>query len=572
LKSSRLRAFQQTLTNQEEFDLLYVDWLTEQTKRFETWLQDQSANSVAVTGQIGCGKTTFIKRAFFKTLTKPDITINLESISYISAGSFWAAFLLELLKYAKQNNIETQKYGFHILYDSVITSIEEFIAILEPSINLEFLKRQEIIFSKIENNVHHLKIVISDLCKKIEERLGRKIFIYAEGVDKFNTSEYLYLLNKELLNFLHNFKTLYETNLVHVFCNDEWRMNTEQIVLTTASNQVIKEMFKKRLGIYAIEFEAVMPELFKLSGGNFRQALRLLTSYEFSIRKIHTSKTEALEYAGKVVRQDLLSINSSDIELLKVIHKDGYIKDSTIINDRSGNLAVFSNQIFITSEKDKSNNWQAIANPLLCETVNNFRATVNEDFEIENYGQIAKFELKRIFNSLASYFLNKGRNEINVIAYNDLEIAKILNDYLVGRAGAYDELLYQDFEISNTNVHELYNTEDKYYDGISCFFLEDLDSENIKLLEINRNRLIKRNMIWWIHENHIYKYISEWFHLRQFMRFFNLETDIVSRIEIQDVEQDIEDLELLDYSENDSKIIKSRLDKVLEYLKSKEDA
>ncbi len=559
------------LTKHEEFDLLYVDWLPEQTKRFEFWLQDITANPIALTGQIGCGKTTFIRKAFFSTKIYPDISIKLDAITNISLGSFWSCFLLELLKYAQQNNFDTHRYGFHVLYDSEINNIEEFIEILKPNINLEKLKRQEFIFSKIENNVHHLKTVTSDLCKKFEEKLERKIFIYVDGVDKFNTTEYPYFLNKELLNFLHNYKTLYETNLVHVFCNDEWRLNTHQIVLPTATDKVIKEMLKKRLGIYAIDFKTDITKLLKLSGGNFRQALRLLTSFEFAIRKIDKAKTKALKYAEKIVRQDLLSIHSSDIELLKVIQKDGYITDSTIINERGGNLAVFGNQIFITSEKDETNNWKVIINPLLYETVINYKSSVNEDFEINDYEVVAKFELKQIFNSLASYFLNKEKNEINVITYNNLEIAKILNDYLVGRAGAYEELLYQDIDIINSNIHELFNKIDENFDGTSCFFSEELIDENIKLLEINRNRLIEKNMMWWINEKHIFKYIKEWFHLRQFMRFFNMEADIINKIEIHDIEQDIEDLDLLNYEPEEKENIQLRLEKVRNYVKDRKN-
>lgn len=559
------------LEEQEEFDILYVDWLPEQTGRLQDWLKDEIATPVAVTGQIGCGKTTFIRKAFAETQIKPDINLRLDKIPNISQGSFYGVFLYELLNLASQKSIDLSVYGFNVFFDKEINTIDDFINILKPNINIEILKRQEKIFNKIDKDIHLLKEPLTDLCKKIEKVNNRKLFIYVEGIDKFHTNTAEYKLAVGLLNFLSKYKILFETNMVHVFCNDEWRLNAEQIILTSASDKTIREMLKKRLGIYAVDFKDYISKIYKRSGGNFRQALRLLTTYEYAIRKVEKYKTKALEYAEKIVRQDLLTTESKDIDILKLVVNNNEISDNTFVHEKGAIDALFGNQIFITEEKNKQNKWQTIINPLLEETVKYHKEKIDEKID-ENYLQLAKFKLQKVFNTLSSYFLNKGKNEINVIINSNIEIAKIINDYLVGRAGAYEEICYNDTDISNSNMKELiFRKELNEFDGISCFFSEKLNDENIKLLELNRNRLIEKNMIWWIDQKHIAEYINKWYHLRQFMHFYDLEDDIMQSIEIDDIEQDIEDLDLLDYDEKEKAVMRTRLEKVLNYIKANQN-
>ncbi len=118
----------------------------------------------------------------------------------------------------------------------------------------------------------------------------------------------------------------------------------------------------------------------------------------------------------------------------------------------------------------------------------------------------------------------------------------------------------------------LYSETSNKLDGLSCFFVDSLSQNNINILEINRNRLIEKNMIWWISKKDINNYIKEWQHLRQFMHFFDLDKDILSNVQAEDIEEDINDLELLDYSEEDAKKIKERLVRVLNYLNTHTDA
>lgn len=562
------------LVDSKDFELYYVDWLPEQTSKLYNWLQDELANPIAVTGQIGCGKTTFINQAFSATNNKPDLKILLNDISVISQGSFYGLFLGEILPFVKKYNVELKQYSLEVLYDNFTESVDEFVELLKPSVNLKTLKKQELLFEKIDKNISIVKKVITDICKKVELKINRKLFIYADGVDKFNNHSAGYLLLADLLNFLADYKTLYETNIVHVFCNDSWRKESEQIILTTPEKaKVLREMLKKRLGIYTEDFEKQIPTIYKLSGGNFRQALRLLIAYEFSIRKLNKSKNESIGYAQKIVRQDLLSSDSMDYTLLKVINNDEFILDSTIQNEKSANKAIYSNQIFLVKEKNSRNEWRAIVNPLLIDSVKSHADYVNKSDRDEDYFQLAKFQLNNIFNSLATYFLNKGKNEINVIVHDNIKIARIVNDYLVGRASAYQEFLYSDIDIYNENIDSLLVAEIlKNLDGQSCFFTESLSQNNIDILELNRNRLIEKNMIWWISKKDINSYIKEWQHLRQFMHFFDLEKDILSNIEAEDIEEDIEDLELLDYSKEEYKKKKARLERVLNYLNTQSDA
>ncbi len=562
------------LIDSKDFELYYVDWLPEQTTKLNNWLKDEFANPIAVTGQIGCGKTTFINKAFSLINIKADLKIQLNDISVISKGSFYGLFLGEILPFAKEYNIDLQQYSLEVLYENFTESTDEFIELLKPSVNLKILKKQELIFEKIDKDISVVKKVITDICKNVEAKLNRKLFIYADGVDKFNNHSAGYLLLTDLLDFLANYKTLYETNIVHVFCNDNWRKETEQIILTTPEKaKVLREMLKKRLGIYAEDFEKQIPTIYKLSGGNFRQALRLLIAYEFSVRKLNKSKNESIEYAQKIVRQDLLSSYSMDNTLLKVINKDEFILDNTIQNEKSANKAIYSNQIFLLEEKNSRNEWRAIVNPLLIDSVKSHADYLNKPDKDEDYFQLAKFQLNNIFNSLASYFLNKGKNEINVIVHDNMKIAHIVNDYLVGRASAYQEFLYTDIDITNKNIDSLLVSDDSNnLDGQSCFFMESLSQNNIDILEINRNRLIEKNMIWWISKKHINNYIKEWQHLRQFMHFFDLEKDILNNIYAEDIAEDIEDLELLDYSKEEYEKKKARLERVLNYINTHSDA
>lgn len=563
------------LATQNEFDILFVPYNAEIEIRINDWLINPNSNSILIAGQIGTGKSTLINKLLLQEI-KPDIRIQFDTIFTKSKGSFYGILLGNILQLSEINNVDLTAFGFHELYNEFAHDIKSFEKLLmQESIDFKTLTVQQYCYKKIEDNLDAIKKQIAMLMEINSKLLHRKLFIFAEGVDKFNPNKSVNWYDEiiDILNFISSQKTLYEANIIHLLENETWVKQAKKEVIPNANDEVIEQMLKRRLGIYAKSFETNINELVNLSGGNFRQALRLLMEFEFAKRKLKKEDTEAINYSRKRVIDDMFSYINIPYELLKVVFRDKFIHSGTFKVEEKihESYPVYRNLILIQDIQDEGK-WSAIVNPLFETEVGNY---IPKTQLLKQVDTITRYQFTEILDKLASYFLEPDKQEFVIILYDDIEIARIIDDYLVGRAGSYEEIFYESIDIKSKDEFALlfnFFPAQTNVTGFSYFFLYQLDADESKKIDVQRDRLIMNNMLWWINKEHIHEYLKNWEHFRQFVKIFDLQKDILSHIEISDIEQDIDDLELIEYSSEDSIKIKSRLEKVLNYLKSTENA
>lgn len=556
------------LKEQQEFDILYVDYLPELSIRFSEWLSNEKSSSLVIAGQIGTGKSTFINR--FKI--KADISLQLDQLFPKTKGGFYGAFLGQLLNLSLTNKIDLATYGFENIYKPYVQDIPSFIDLLiSDTINLSLLEKQSKLFKLIEENLSSIQKQLNDLISKNSKILDRKLFIFAEGVDKFNPNVSSDLYNElvDFLNFIINQKTLYEANFIHISENSQWIQDSEKLIIPNADDTIIKQVLEKRLGIYVDAFQNILPEIVKYSGGNFRQGIKILVEYEFAKRKLNKNENESLYYALTRVKNDYFSYVNIPFNLLKVISRDNFIYTGTFKFEekRTDSYPVYRNLILIGDSLEKNGEWKAIVNPLFQEVVEEYKP---ERKKQQQSDELVKYNFTEILDKLATYFLEPNKKEIVIIIYDDIEIAHIVDDYLVGKAGSYDEVFYKSIDIEGDIVANLLTEYPKKpFTGQSYFFKEELTQETIIEIDKLRDRLIMNNMLWWINKEHITVFIKNLIQLRQFIKIFDLRKDILDYIDPSEIKQDIEDLELLDYTGDDNLEIENRLRQVLKYIKSK---
>ena len=72
-------------------------------------------------------------------------------------------------------------------------------------------------YGVFDKNIQQAQRACAELIRRIELATGARLSIIAEGVDKFVISSAGYVALAEVLDFLSEYKTLYEANAVHLF-------------------------------------------------------------------------------------------------------------------------------------------------------------------------------------------------------------------------------------------------------------------------------------------------------------------------------------------------------------------
>jgi hypothetical protein len=293
-----------------------------------------------------------------------------------------------------------------------------------------------------------------------------------------------------------------------------------------------------------------------------------------------------------------------------VVNKDQYLA-SGIFRDigtrEDVKSAVYRNWIIIKDEQDENLRWPAAVNPLLLPALQTFKEIPEspETRMLREYAeanQISPFGLEidisaldkdkffdiiadssnmstlnimKIFDSLASYFLNTERMDKIIIAYDNIELAKLANDFIIGRAGTYRPGNFKDIEFDQVPHYRLdiffKEHEKEDIDGYSVFFIKKITKNELIELEQRRDAFIDRRMIWWVPYNDLMEYLKYWNQLRQFFKIYRLENDVLSSISAEEIGEDIEDIETINFIEYNIEQVKKRLQNVLNYLRSIKD-
>lgn len=609
------------LKSEEDFQLLYVELNEEKKLRFIEWIRDENEKHLLIAGQIGTGKTTFIEKGFQETRQTGDIQVALDTgIPIFTTSAFFGVFLGKIVDYALKSGIDLSPYRLpeDLLPGKYENKTPEILVDLLTSqvVSIKSYEEKEALFKKIDKKLNALKTLLRTLIREIQTKLGRKLFIFAEGVDKFepHTSEYTFLL--DFLDFLTPYKTLYEVNLLHVFGGFyEWQKG-QKIILTAAADDKIEETLKRRLGIYAEAKKEILPVISGFSGGNLRQALRLLLEFDYAETQLKKGRGDDIAYSIQRVRNDFLDSPTAemDAELLKVIHRDGYILPGVVTDFMSTSAAnsLYMNWILIGGEADENNRWPAAVNPLLLPAIDTIKALPESTevralkkwalahdvspYGLDPYGNyidltqerdqlfeilsslhstILPFKITEIFDTMASYFLDNERKDKVIIGYENRDVVELANDFLIGKAGTYRPGNFKDIYIAKTGKKDKDMVEfileaiaKTPADGYSIFFDKKLTERELYPFDQKRDKFIDYKMIWWIPFADLKRYLSCWTQLRQFFKIYYLEKEILGDLTKEEIEEDLDYVRQIDFNTQNKKHVQSRLKKVLKYLET----
>jgi hypothetical protein len=88
------------------------------------------------------------------------------------------------------------------------------------------------------------------LLERIEAEIGMTPRIIAEGVDKFAIHRAGYIALAEVLDFLSEYRTLYEANAIHLFDTGRAWVASSKLFIGPLRDETVVSMYEKRLGSY----------------------------------------------------------------------------------------------------------------------------------------------------------------------------------------------------------------------------------------------------------------------------------------------------------------------------------
>jgi len=596
------------LASQEEFDLLYLESDSEVENRLVEWIKS-STTSVVFGGQIGCGKTTTIERALRISEKRPDIVCHFDR-NHINPSPLdtWLIVFAEVARFSATQSFPVMVEHLPGLQEILGVSPVEWEesatqALLEKYSPLALEKHQKF-KGLLEPLLQHLPGILKTIIQEIEAILGRSIFIFASGVDKFEPGTAAYISLSEPLTVFASFKTLFEVNAVHLFANDRWTHGLKKEVLTVSSLNWIEDMLSKRLGVYAQTYKDQIPILAAYSGGIPRQALRLLDHFIVQ-HKHYPNQNDAIIHCVEAVNRDFFSFaKKPKNELLKVVAKQNALE--TTLVSLPGDLetamrAVFGNWI-ILKQPEQESLWQVCVNPVIKSSFDNLSADDPEILLLKKYatqqGMSANgldidvrvndwqetlrevvdhpiaLNIIEILDTISSALLSKDREDRIIVAYENHQNAEIVRAYLEAKSNTYEYQVWKHVVIQGGNqqtpLNEVVNfLSDKTTDIYSLDFVGDFNDEQLSELNLRRDTFIDKQLIWWVPKNKLPQYLVQWTQLRQLFQIFILEDDISRSLTAEEVEADLEFMKDLVESENTAEFsYASNLQKVLSYLKA----
>jgi len=604
------------LSSPEDFDRLYVAARPEEERRLHEWMTAPKADALILAGQIGTGKTTLLNDILRQTSDRGIVRVEFDQVPLEETqGAFIAVLFGSLLKSALMLGCSCEGIGV-ILSDFGPSGPEDWEALRDlllvaPS---SFAEARHVrnIYSVFNENVRQGQNACATLIDRIKTEIGAMPSIIAEGVDKFAISGAGYIAIVEVLDFLSDFKTLYEANAIHFFDTGRKWVASEKLFIGPLCDETIEAMYKRRLGSYAPLYRDAFPLLIQYAGGNPRQALRLLNGYYFRRTQRGNEHNAALAIAAHRVTQDLLRFGFERFptDTLAVFKRDGYVEGSVLSrpgeHQQEARDILYHNWAFLRSTPASgTTQWPIVINPLVSDAVawekgipeppeltavrqwakehhiSPMGLSMPEDEEgrprawKEIWEQLSSYESPKdklnivcLIEEVASSLFSANRQDRIMVSYRDPQNLKIALDYLIGKAATYGPFLCREVRLIGGEGADPIATlmaEIKINDEATIYavFMEgEWTSRQIDGLERLRDRFIDVQMLWFVEHAALLRYLPHWPQLRQLLRFYVLEDDFLSALSREEIDEDLSVLSNLSGPEDG--IV--RLQRVLQYL------
>ena len=595
------------LATPEDFKLLYVENKSGCEKDLLTWLKSGST-PLLLGGQIGCGKTTAIEHAVQMSGVQPDITCHFDRNNLnLSSLDAWVIVFAGIARCAAVKHAKLVEMVFpqmrKVFGKTPTAWMNSASQVLLESYSSQSLAKHHLLKAALEPWLEHLPGMLRDILEKLEQAEGKRLLVFAAGVDKFEPGSAAYFNLSDVLGALATGRTLFELNATHLFTNDRWTQGLNKTMLVAADGTWIEQMLKKRLGVYANAYDHELAELAKYSGGIARQAIRLLDAF-LSLQMKNTDSAARILGSIQKVNQDFFAFTRRpDEKLMRIIDKQKALETSLVFlpgDKESAMLAVFGNWIILSRPLNESQ-WAAIVNPVV---VGEFPALPPDEPEMALLKEYAKqhgmtetglefkktlvgwqekfcdsletpveFNVTQMLDLISSALLSRDRDDRIIVAFEqDSNLAAVLA-YLKAKSNTYEYQTWHHCVIEGGDgqtplIKMLDAFATKAIDIYSMELRGEFTPEQLRELNVRRDAFIGKQLIWWVPKEQLRKYMEEWTQLRQLFKVFVLEDDMVKALKAEEIQADLEFMEELVETEGSapSEYVKN-LRIVLVYLK-----
>ncbi|OPY85678.1 MAG: hypothetical protein A4E65_00074 [Syntrophorhabdus sp. PtaU1.Bin153] len=573
-------------------------------------------------GQIGSGKSTMINRLLEIGHQQPDVVLHfdLESLN-LDTGDFWGITLAGLLDRAIRCGIDLSFCALPnelgrrepndwkgLLQDMVPTRL-----------SMKAFSRRSSVFRKIGRNASYVHQVVNEIGIRLEDKLARPLFVLASGLDKFNTAGSAFITMQDPIRSILRFKTLLEVNAVHLFTAPGSPLHqVDRLFVPTASSIAVIKILAKRMGAYKQSISDELYTIAEWSGGNLRQAVRILTHFGAAKRRRNCRSAECLLQAVRATKRDFFAFSRSPSkDLMAVVAKTGVLNSSLLGlpgDKETARQAVYDNWLLLGSHKEGST-WGAVVNPLVSgeflqpstledeesrllglyattQGISSVGLGPSRDYEDEKgnrsvkSGEHIKWELFRagveqpietslaeIFDVLASALLSKDRVDRAIIAYKEQRVVEAARSYLFAKSNSYE---YQ--TCSHTVIeggkgkHPLRDLRDflsTKADVFSIAFEGKWSVQQLESIDRQRDMFLEFQMLWWVSMDQLKQFLPCWVNLRQLFEVFVIEDELLQSLSAEEIEADIAYFEeLRNWNPASKESVITNLKFVLEHLKS----
>ena len=611
------------LSSAEDFDRLYVNARSEESQKLRDWLTDPDSRALILAGQIGSGKTTLLYKMLRSVPPEGVVRVKFDQTPLEETyDAFLAVLFGHLLKEALALDCTFDGLGVTLsdFGDQRLSnwhSVRDIL--LSPPSSVADAGRVRAVHAVFGAVPAQGLRACDRLIELIKMKIGADPPIIAEGVDKFLISRAGYQGLGEILNYLSNYKTLYEANAVHLFDAGRAWVASEKLFIGPLPDETIAAMYEKRLGSYAPLYHDSFPLLVQFAGGNARQALRLLNAYYFHRTQRGDERDTALAMAAHRVTQDLLQFGFERFpsNTLMVLKRDGFVEASVLSHPQPDHAReeardiLYHNWAFLCSVPGPgSTRWPVAINPLVSEAVAWERGTPEppelaavrrwaRDHHISPMGLSMpedekgrteaweaiwkelsssessedKLNIVRLLEEVASSLFSTHRQDRIMISYRNPENLNIALDYLVGKAATYGPFKCREIHLTGgagaaPTLALLEQIKEKDEATVYAVFMAGKwTAEELQILERLRDCFVDIDMLWFAEHSALLRYLSHWPQFRQLLRFYVLEDDFLAALSEVEIEADLSVLSDLPERGNNGIV---RLRRVLEYLRRNE--
>jgi len=609
------------LSTEEEFRLLYVPCNPDVTDCLQAWFAEAAQESLLLGGQIGSGKTTLLKEVSRSFVSAQIIRVCFDTDPIEpTEGGYCMLLFGQILRACLEAEVKVDGSGIALSdFPSIGANSWRVFADKTTSwpSSLQEAGRLHDACAVMSENAGLVRKACGQLLDRLRDATSREPTIIAEGIDKFipDTSEYFSL--RDTLTFLGETKTLFEVNAVHLFQEQDFRTGIRKLFVGGMGEDQLAQMLRKRLGSYAPVYQEAFSLIFNYSGGNVRQGLRLLNAYYFRRTQRQDDHTAAIARACHQVGRDLLNMpyGRFPTELFTVVKRDRYIEGSLFTERKTSegaNDAVYHNWLYMQDEPAPATptRWPAIVNPLIDEAIEwktDVTRTAEEEAvrkwaqdhgispvglnlpvgydgkpdwhrfweKIESSSNEETLNIIGVLEEIGAGLFGVERQDRIILTYREHGNLEAVRDFLIGKANTYSHFPCEEITLAGGEDRE------PVIELLTC--LADRDPNRIYSVELTgkwteaqlrnldhrRDILANLQMLWWIQQDDLKRYLHFWPQLRQFFRIYRLEDELWRGITTEDIQTDIDFIK--DMSEDSDPEGVRRLHNVLVYLKETGD-